>query len=87
MGSVCLKSSDQIDNKEMATNRIEERNDFPLDQEHAAQTIQNNFHRLRANRKLRNNLEEVISEKLKNNGEKNIKIEPISIEEFNENLN
>ena len=87
MGSVCLKSSDQIDNKEMATNRIEEKSEFPLDQENAAQTIQNNFHRLRANRKLRNNLEEVISEKLKNNGEKNIKIEPISIEEFNENLN
>jgi hypothetical protein len=71
----------------MATNRIEEKSEFPLDQENAAQTIQNNFHRLRANRKLRNNLEEVISEKLKNNGEKNIQIEPISIEEFNENLN
>ena len=87
MGSVCLYNTDKIDNKEMATNRIEERSDFPLDQENAAQIIQNNFHRLRANRKLRNNLEDVISEKLKNNGEKNIKIEPISIEEFNENLN
>lgn len=88
MGSVCLgNNNEKIDPKEVATNRIEEKNEFQFNEENAAQTIQNNFHRLRANKKLRNNLEEVIKEKLNNNGEKNCEITPILIEEFNENLN
>ena len=71
MGSICLGNTEKVDSKEVATNRIQEKNEFQFDEENAAQTIQNNFHRLRANRKLRNNLEEVIKEKLNIKGEKN----------------
>ena len=59
---------------------------IPLDEDNAATTIQHSYKRLKANKKFQNNLEKVIIEKLNNNGEKNYNVEPIPLNEFNEQL-
>ena len=89
MGSVCVCNNEkEVDPNEMLPEIVKDvKNELiPLDEDNAATTIQHSYKRLKANKKFQNNLEQVIIEKLTNNGEKNYNVEPIPLNEFNEQL-